>query len=175
LFPPSKGGQQGVDSSIPPYLTLYDLAVEESSIRLPPGAVTKRIYVPVISADSLDGGIGATSGIDAGGSAVFPPGAVMKRICGPGISADGLAGGTGATLGIDAGGSIYATVLPHMMQVSAPWTRRPLHLSQRFIIATPSTFLIPSILFYVIIYPISHFVNHFGLAKKKVARGQIRR
>jgi hypothetical protein len=99
-----------------PHLALYDLAVEESSMRLPPGAVTKRIYGPGIDAEGLDGGIGATLGIASG----FPPGAVTKRICGLEIAADGLDGGIGATLGIDTGGSTGVTGLPHMIQVSAP-------------------------------------------------------
>jgi hypothetical protein len=53
---PSRNQRELLNS---PYLVLYDLAVEVSSMRLPPGAVTNRIYGPGIAADGLNGGIGA--------------------------------------------------------------------------------------------------------------------
>jgi hypothetical protein len=48
----------------------------------------------------------------------------------PGVSADRPDGGAEATLAIGAGETTDATGLPHIMQVSAPWTRSPLHLTQ---------------------------------------------
>jgi hypothetical protein len=106
-------------------------------MRLPPGAVTKRIYGPGIEAECLDGGIGATLGIASG----FPPGAVTKRICESGMAAGCLDGTIEGASGIDAvwstGATGIAIGLPHMMQVSVPWTRSPLHLTQCFIIEIP--------------------------------------
>jgi hypothetical protein len=85
-------------------------------MRLPPGAVTKRIYGPGIDAEGLDGGIGATLGIASG----FPPGAVTKRICESGMAAGCLDGTIEGALGINSGKSTGATGFPHMIQVSVP-------------------------------------------------------
>lgn len=62
----------------------------------------------------------------------LPPGAVTKRICGPGTGDLNVI--TGLTLGAGAGLDSKATALPHMIQVSAPCTRSPLHFSQYFAI-----------------------------------------
>jgi hypothetical protein len=113
------------------YVVLYDLAVEESSMRLPPGAVTKRIYGSGIAADDLNETTEADLGIATG----FSPGAVTKRICGSGMAAGCLGGEIEVALDIDADRATgTATGLPHMMQVSAPCKRRPPHLTQCFAI-----------------------------------------
>lgn len=68
------------------YVVLYDLALEEPSMRLPPGAVTKRICGPGSVPDDLKGGIGAALGIDLG----FPLGEVTMRIYWSELKAGGL-------------------------------------------------------------------------------------